>query len=303
MPTARQSPKSGLVPLHDPSHRPVQRVIDSQWVELRSADNEPYFANLITGESRWEAAGDDDIARSQQLSGGIGVSVGQLHAGMPLIVEAVVKGSVAFRSQRVHVGDELLCINGIALAGGSPSQARQHIIEAGSGAVSLTLRKATAGPGWGAGDVLDVRLARRISLADLTNHPAQLPAGRALPTMPALAAECERRATSASDLQQGGAAAPARLEARVAELEAEAAALREEARARRAENARDSVGIQEDLGRLEAALADSGALRDDLEARLGAERAARAAAERRAADAAEQARAAEVPPPLPSLPY
>lgn len=109
--------------------RQVKRVIDSQWVEVETDKGEQYYANMINGDSRWDMRGDDEklggdeenVGRSTKGTG-IGISVGQDLAGTALVVEAVVKGSASFRSQRVHVGDELLAIDGVSLARSSPAQ-------------------------------------------------------------------------------------------------------------------------------------------------------------------------------------
>ena len=107
----------------------MKRVVDSQWVEVETEKGEHYFANMINGDSRWDFGGEDESLGGdgenfgRRTKGtGIGISVGQEHAGTCLVVEGVVKGSAAFRSRRVHVSDELLAIDGTSLARSSPAQ-------------------------------------------------------------------------------------------------------------------------------------------------------------------------------------
>ena len=179
MPTARPaSARPALV-----VGRQVKRVIDSQWVEVETEKGEQYFANMINGDSRWDLGGDDadeENLERRTKGTGIGISVGQEHTGTALVVEEVVKGSSAFRSQRVHVRDELLAIDGASLARSSPAQepppplpshrpspgrpdplvgpscgpltracplaqARERVLQADGATIALTLRKSRPG--------------------------------------------------------------------------------------------------------------------------------------------------------------
>ncbi|KAJ1476245.1 hypothetical protein T484DRAFT_1825624 [Baffinella frigidus] len=145
--------------------RQVKRVIDSQWVEVETDKGEQYYANMINGDSRWDMRGDDEklggdeenVGRSTKGTG-IGISVGQDLAGTALVVEAVVKGSASFRSQR----------------------ARERVLQAEGTTIALTLRKSRPGSTWNEGDVIEVHLDRRISLTDMTNRTtlADMPSNR-----------------------------------------------------------------------------------------------------------------------------